>query len=236
MVALKCTEIPIDDIQYNEPKQNQHGGNMVGLSFNGTKMTMQIPKAPVPFGVNTLTTEKNEIRKSIDISFRGLENNPQLQEFYDWARDFDNRNKAMAMKNCEPWLKRKTLSEEVVGELYKCLVNDKSQGKYPPTMRFKLPTNSDGDFTGKVFAPDRTPLTEADITKGSEVSLLVEVQPMWFVNKQFGVTFKVSQIKLFKKESFSDYAFRDDDDDGLLVNSTVVQDTTTSVGDSSQGH
>lgn len=228
MVALKCTEIPIEQIQYNEPKQNQHGGNMVGISFNNSKMTLQIPKAPVPFGVNTLTTEKNEIRKSLDISFRSLENNEQLQAFFDWVRDFDNRNKTMAMKNCESWLKRKTLSEEVVDELYKPLVNDKSQGKYPPTMRFKLPTNADGDFTGKVFAPDRTPMSEADITKGSEVSLLVEVQPMWFVNKQFGVTFKISQIKLFKKESFTDYAFRDDDDDTPVPEAVTDEHKTTS--------
>lgn len=229
MVALKCTEIPVDQIEYNEPKQNQHGGNMVGLSFNNSKITIQIPKAPVPFGVNSLTTDKNEIRKSLDISFRGLENNEQLQALFDWVRDFDSRNKTMAIANCEPWLKRKTLSEEVVGELYKPLVNDKSQGKYPPTMRFKLPTNADGDFTGKVFAPDRTPLTEADITKGSEVSLLVDVQPMWFVNKQFGVTFKVSQIKLFKKESFNDYAFRDDEDDTVQPEPNGgAEDTTTS--------
>ena len=226
--VFKCNELNIDNLEYNTPKQNQHGGNMVGLSYNGKKIVMQIPKAKLPFGVNTMTTENNEVRKSVDISFNGLENNPRLQEFYDWARDFDSKNKQMAIQNCEPWLKRKTLSNEVVEELYKNLVNDKSEGKYPPTMRFKLPTTSDGDFTGKIFTSDRTPLTEADITKGSEAELIVEVQPMWFVNKLFGVTFKVLQMKLYKKESMSDYAFRDDEDDlpspGVAVQPTLADD------------
>lgn len=223
MAALLCNEIPVSEITYNEPRQNNHGGNMVGLSFKGSKILMQIPKAKVPFGVNSMTTENNEVRKSLDISFSGLENKPALQVFYDWVRDLDERNQEMAVKNSEVWLKKK-MSREVVGELYKPLINDKSEGKYPATMRFKLPTNSEGDFTGNVFAPDRTRMTLDDVSKGSEVTLLVEAQPMWFVNKQFGVTFRILQIKLYKKAGLDEYAFRDDDDDD-------IKDTTTTLDD-----
>lgn len=217
MTTLKCNEINVNEIKYNEPKQNQHGGNMVGMSYNNSKITMQIPRARVPFGHNSMTTEKNEIRRSLDISFSGLENNESLQEFYDWVRDLDARNKNMAVQNCEKWLKRKNISLEVVEELYKPLINDKSEGKYPATMRFKLPTNNEGEFTGNIFAPDRTPMTLDDVTKGSDVSLIVEIQPMWFVNKMFGVTFKVVQMKLYKKQALTEYAFRDDDDDEVSV-------------------
>lgn len=221
MNTYLASEINVNDIVYNEPKQNQHGGNMVGLSFKGGKVVMQVPKASIPFGVNTMTTENNEVRKSLDISFKGLENNLKLQDFYDFVRGLDERNQEMAVKNSPEWLKKK-MSAEVVSELYKPLVNDKSEGKYPATMRFKLPTDNDGNFTGKVFSPTREPMTLDDVTKGSEVSLIVEIQPMWFVNKQFGMTFKVAQIKLYKKASMDEYAFRDDDDD--LVNSETASD------------
>lgn len=213
MTTYKCNELPVSDITYNAPKQNQHGGNMVGLSYNNYKIVMQIPKASIPFGVNSLTTEKGEERKSLDISFRGMENNKALQEFFEWVKDLDERNKNMAVQNSEVWLKKK-MSYEVVSELYKPLVNDKSD-KYPATMRFKVPTNQMGEFTGDVFAPDRTKMTLDDVTKGSEVSLIVEIQPMWFVNKQFGITFRIAQMKLFKKQSLTEYAFRDDDDDDV---------------------
>lgn len=222
-MASICTEIPVSEITYMEPKQNSHGGNMVGLSHNGSKIFLQIPKAKAPFGVNSMTTENDEVRKSLDISFSGLENKPGLQKFYDWVRELDERNQTMAVANSEKWLKKK-MSLEVVSELYKPLVNDKSEGKYPATMRFKLHTDSNGDYTGKVFAPDRTPMTIDDITKGSEVSLLVEAQPMWFVNKQFGLTFKVVQVKLYKKASHDEYMFRDDDDDDLTEQTSVVDE------------
>lgn len=212
MAIYKANEIKVNDITYNAPKLNSHGGNMVALSYNGSKIQMQIPKARLPFGLNSMTTENGEVRKSIDISFGGLEENPALQEFYDFVRALDARHVDETAAKSETLLKKK-MSKEVVQELYRPLINDKSEGKWPATMRFKMHTNTEGEFIGSIFSPGREKLTEADITKGSHASLIVECSPMYFVNKNFGQTWKVVQMKLYKKPSLNEYSFRDDEDE-----------------------
>lgn len=212
MTTKKCSDIPIEEIEYYQPKQNTYGGSMIGVFHNKSKIVMQIPKSKVPFGVNSLTTDKNEVKKSIDISFYGMENNPSQREFRKWIEDLDEKHKETAIARSELWFKKKH-SASVITELYKPLLNDKSK-TYPATIRFKIPTDEYGNFTGDVYdSLSKQRISLDDIKKGCYVSLIVEAQPMWFLSKQFGMTFKVQSIKVFQPQvQHSEYAFRDDDE------------------------
>lgn len=214
MTAIyKANELKTEDITYNEPRLNNHGGLSVALSYNNQKITIQTPKARIPFGLNTLTTDDGSVRKSIDISFAGLEENQALQDLYNFIRELDDRTIDEATKNSEKFFKKK-MSREVVQELYKPLINDKSEGKYPATLRMKMMTNDQGHYTGSVFnAVDKTKVTEEMLTKGSHMAAIVSVQNLWVVNKLCGLTLKVEQIKVWPKPSLNEYAFDDSDDE-----------------------
>ena len=43
--------------------------------------------------------------------------------------------------------------------------------------------------------------------------MIAEMQGLWFVGKQFGVTWRVVQAKIYPVVSLQAYAFKDEDDD-----------------------
>ena len=118
------------------------------------------------------------------------------------------------MENSEKWFGKKK-SAGVIEELYKPMTIESKKGDYAPTMKFKVPFYED-KFGVTVFDNDKNEVEPDAITKGSQVTLIAKITSMWFVGKQFGVTWQIAQAKLFPSTTLPKYAFADDDDDEEL--------------------
>tara|TARA_Y100000310_G_scaffold275487_1_gene292049 strand:- start:83 stop:778 length:696 start_codon:yes stop_codon:yes gene_type:complete len=168
---------------------------------------------------------------SIEMSFRGYEDNSDLKTWLEHLQELDEKLVHDGVKNSLPWLKKKTISEEVVRALYNPIVRvskDKEtgepDGKYPPTHRIRVPFRN-GKFLCDVYDAtsreqinlDEVPLGDL-LRSGTRLAALIRPTGIWFANKKYGLSWQVVQLKLRQRSRPMGYAFLDDPSDPPLLN------------------
>ena len=95
-------------------------------------------------------------------------------------------------------------------------------GKYPPTVKVKIP-NYDGKWGCDIYDDKKNELKPSPeelkdmISKGTKVQALIRCTGVYFAAGKYGVTWRVTQLKIFKSSSLKGYAFVDDSDDEDIV-------------------
>lgn len=203
-----------------EQTKNKAGGNQVFLLYDGGKrIIMQTPTMSVPFGVSEYVPENNSgpTKYSLDASFKGVPDDMRLNRFLETARSIDTRMIDLAVENSKAWF-GKQMSREVVEELYRPLVKlSKTPEKYAPTIKYKIRPARDGGagMNVEAFNHKREPFDMGDFQSGSSVKCIVDFAPIWFVNKQFGVTLSIVQLEVVSLPvgKLQGFAFANDSDD-----------------------
>jgi len=142
-----------------------------------------------------------------------LKSDDKIDEFKNFLTQLDLRNVQMAVNNCNAWFK-KNVPAPSIQELYNSSMKQTSD-KYPPMFRARFPTHPDtGVFVGDIFDKNKNLVTERMITPGCEVEVIVELVGLYFVAKEFGMSWKVIQAKVFPTERLRGYSFICDSDSG----------------------
>ncbi|KAH7621842.1 hypothetical protein NADE_004441 [Nannochloris sp. 'desiccata'] len=77
------------------------------------------------------------------------------------------------------------LSLEVPPRVHACL--------HGSTVKIKIPVDKSGVPTAEIYNEAKELVSLDSITKGSSITCLLELAPVWFVNKTFGLTWKLVQ-------------------------------------------
>ena len=199
---LDCTKF-----NYSEPKINAMGGQSVYITTETSeKIVVQTPRCALPFGLNVF--ESNQGKKySLDLSLRG--NSAPVCKFTKFIQDLDDHNTQQAFKNSESWFK-KQLDESIIDELYRSTL--KTQKNHCPIMKAKLPTRNDV-FLGDIFDQKKCKTNMDCIQKGCSVQAIIECVGMYFVAREFGITWKIIQLKVYPPNRLTGYSFVDEDSD-----------------------
>ena len=204
--ALTCGELT----------KNKAGGNQVSLIYNDNRqrIILQTPKLAAPFGMSEYVPDNNigPIKYSLDASFKGVDSDKRLAAFYETVRQIDDRMIDLAVENSLTWFGKK-MSKEVVEELYRPLIKPSKQpDKYAPTIKFKIRNNPNQSI--EVFNTNRDRFDIREFQSGSTVKCIVDFAPVWFVNKQFGLTMTLIQLKVVSLPvgKLQGFAFQDDSD------------------------
>ena len=205
------------NVSYEPVKKNALGGNVVYLKYNGSpKLVLQTPILAAPFGLSTFTDDKSgQVKYSLDISFRGMEDDPKVKEFHDKMLEFDDALISEGVKNSKDWFGKK-MSKEVVENFYRPLVKpSKDPSKYAPTMKFKILTNRDGSIAVDAYNHQKEKvLIEEALVPGGKVQGILECNSVWFVNKSmFGVSWRLVQLKIQKSDKIIGCSFLEDSDE-----------------------
>ena len=209
--VLNFANIDVSQISFSEPKTNVRGGQSIWLSYNGQKLILQVPKGKCPFGLGKQQFEEDAPKYDVSLSLGGSE---KMNEFREFVTALDERIKSCAVDQSKEWFGKK-MQANVIEEFYKPMVVESKKGDYAPTMKFKMPYYDD-KFTATIFNDKKEEVDVDMITKGSQVTLIAKVTSMWFVGKQFGVTWQVMQAKVFPGMALPKYAFADEDDNEEL--------------------
>ena len=213
MSVLNFNEINVNNLTFGEPKVNALGGTSVYVSYNGEKVCVQVPKHKCPFGLSCQAFDGAPEKYEVSISLNG--STEKAQQWKDWALSLDEKVKNEAVKNSKAWFKaNKEKSASVVEELYRPMVMESKSTKqeYPPTQKFKIPFK-EGKCYASIFNDKKEEANMDIIQKGCNIVLIAELQGLWFVGKQFGVTWKVVQAKVYPLLTLQAYAFKDEDDE-----------------------
>lgn len=206
------SEISLADVQ-----KNKMGGNIVYLKYKDSKkLTVQTPLMSAPFGISTYVDEKTNTKKySIDVSFKGADEDPKVELFQTKMQDFDDYLIDQGAKNSKAWF-GKVQKKEVVEALYRPLVKpSKDPEKYAPTMKVKIQTDKEDSFQVEAYNYNtKEKFDFKNLMKGAKVQMILELSSVWFVGKtQFGVSWRLVQVRVQQPEKLQGYSFRDDSDD-----------------------
>lgn len=209
----------INNFTYTEPKAYKSGKGKNVRVIGGARQyqSIQLPMM-MSWGFNRNVNDKtNEVSYSISLQFPPEEERTHEQtRLLEMFKVRDEKHIQTAVENSQKWFGKK-MSEEVVRENYVSLlkypkVKDSDEIDYsrPPAIRMKLGFY-DGVFKFNLYNMDSEFLFNEEIQREKDEvsqveSLLTELIPktsnlvailqsngMWFVNKNFGETFQLSQ-------------------------------------------
>tara|TARA_B110000977_G_scaffold178745_1_gene236677 strand:- start:1980 stop:2630 length:651 start_codon:yes stop_codon:yes gene_type:complete len=206
MKILKLDDLDSTNFVYSEPKINAMGGQSVyiGANSENDKIVIQTPKCALPFGLNSFQPNNGDVKYSLDFSLRG--NHAIMQNFTGFLQKFDDRNTEVAVEKSKEWFK-KQLDQSVIDEIYRNTL--KTQKNYAPIIKVKVPTKQ-GKFLGDIFDQNKNKVDLESIQKGSTVQAIIECVGMYFIAKEFGITWKVVQLKVYPPNKLNGYSFVDD--------------------------
>ncbi len=187
------SDFSIPDLAYSKPKKNSRGGISVWLNTSASdssKPRVQLDKCRSPFGIREPMEAGG--RKSLDLAVSS-------EKLVQWCSELDEKNVNTVAENSEAFFKNK-MSKEVVTEFYKKLVTP-GKGDYEPLLKVKI-SEYEGNKT-KVFLMKKDPATGRDtwergtledVKEHCEVLPIVELQMLWFINKNFGMSMVATDL------------------------------------------
>lgn len=195
--------------------KNRAGGNQVPLLYNEKRgsIMIQTPVMRAPFGLSEFMPDNGtgEAKYSIDVSFSGYQEDAKIAKFMQVVKAVDEHMVTMGVEHSVEWFGKK-MSREVVEELYRPLIKESKQPeKYAPTCKCKIRSIHKVD----AFTKEREPFSVADLQPGSSIKMILEFAPIWFVNKQFGVTLNILQLEFTEAPAgkLDGFSFVMDDDE-----------------------
>ena len=204
-------------ITLSAPKTLQSGAKQAYLNYNGERLLMQSAVSmSSPFGLNTFANQQGGSEYSVDLSFRGHENRADIKEFMNVIEQMDEMMIDEGVKNSKAWFKA-DLNREVIKAFYTPSLKyskDKMGNvlAYPPNIKVKLPKRN-GEWDTKFYDLKGTAYkgvpVEDLITKGTQLTVIMECGGVWFAGSKFGLTWRAKQVAIHKlPEKVNDFAFQ----------------------------
>jgi len=224
--------INVSNFRYSEPKTLTSGAKSVYINYATGKMRIQTPVMYLPYGVSEggfedknakVDNVKKDKKFDLTLSFKGSEENPKVEAFLTKLKEIETKIVDDAFANREAWFKDDFDGQKIiVNKMFSPIVKiDKDKntgkvvGKYPPTIRFKLPYDTENDkFNFSSFNMSGESIDLMDIItklKGGKAQLIVELNSIWFAGGKFGCTWKMITGK-FQRSVSNDITFIEDSD------------------------
>ena len=234
MNVLLAKNFNVDKLKYSELKIMKSGAKSVYINYNGNKVNLQTPILNIPYGVNDNAqfikkddARKDEERKyDITVSFKGMDENPKIKQFYDKMKELEQKIVDDAFTNRLAWFKNNCSgNKDFVSAMFTPIVKhdkDKVTGeyanKYPPTFKAKIPYNSsENKFDFDCYDMDNNEINFNDILsnlKGGKAQFIIQLSGIWFSAGIFGCSWKIVSSK-FQQINMSKPTFVPDSDDEL---------------------
>ena len=152
----------------------------------------------MPFGVqiNKFKTYSDFTEYYIDFSVIQEEN----KEFMEVLKEIETKIKSLIVE-------QKMFSEDSLEEInVKFTSMLKENDGYPPLFKLNLPRKASGYFDFTVFNDDKEAVAITDsniqdvLSKGNLCKVVFEIDKIWFFKDKYGITLKLNQLRLSKKE------------------------------------
>lgn len=227
--------VNVNSFKYSEVKVLKSGAKTIYINYGTSKLRIQTPVMYLPYGINEGSfedknakpdpskVEKKDKKFDITLSFKGHEDNNKISDFLNKVKEIENKIIDDAFEYRQAWFKDDfDDNKAIVARLFnpnikidKDKVTGKPVGKYPPTIRIKLPYDNDNEkFNFNSYNMNGEVIDLLDIIsklKGGKAQLIIELNSIWFAGGKFGCTWKLITGK-FQRSIINDISFIDDSD------------------------
>jgi len=242
--VLLPKNINVSKIRYSAPKVLANSSRAVYMNYEGAKITFQTPFMFLPYGIGDGTykgkdgqpvQKEGDKRYELHASFREADKNPALKYLQDKLTEIGKDVVDKAFDNRIAWLNGDYEGiKAVVATLFTPVLKiDKDKntgkplGKYPPTLKTKLPYDAKTDtFLFKCDDVDGNQLDFKAIMgqlKGARARLILEIGGIWFAGGKYGITIKVLKAT-FQLSYKTAVEYVVDPDDATDLQTTAEED------------
>lgn len=236
---MKPNEMDVSKLSFSKIKTMGSGAKVVYLNYDGVMnpLYLQSPEMKIPFDSGTYYPDNDVSGKySIKGSMDNHTSNENMKHFHNKLNEMDEHIITTGVENSDEWFKsqqwfkKKGSVDEKIRDNYKPMVkvslgeDGEPNGKWPPGFQFKV-VKRDGELLCKCFNSDKTEINtkdesfnfEAMCVKNSKVKMLLKCNGLWVSNVGWGCTWRAEQIRFDVPVGFSDYAFDDSEEEGVVL-------------------
>jgi hypothetical protein len=225
--------VDVSKLKYSEVRTLTSGAKSIYVNYGSSKLRIQTPVMYMPYGIGEGFEDKSiknpEVKKNTEkkydltLSFKGSDENPKINTFLEKMREIETEIIDKAFENREPWFKDDYDGNKAfVARMFSPMIKiDKDQktgkvvGKYPPTLRVKIPYDGVADkFNFESYDMENTDIVFTDIItklKGGKTQLIIELTGIWMAGGKYGCTWKVVSGK-FQLSQNNKIVFIEDSD------------------------
>ncbi len=219
---LDGTKFSIKDINIGKPKVNpKTSAKNIALFNAAARCNLRITTPILTcWGINAKDFEGNgNIKYDISITIPiGEYATPETEAFLTNLRELEEHIKTTAASNSKEWFNKPKMSSEVIDALWNPMLKypknaDKTETDYTrsPSLSIKIPYWDNKfdfdvfDLEGNLLFPSpNANVSPCDIiTKGVEVSLVIQSGGIWFANGKFGITWRLSEAAVKPKQKLA---------------------------------
>ena len=203
----KCSDLKPSSMKFSNPWVNKSGGQTVFVTDqHDKKIVFTTPLCKAPFGVSSMNGRYS-------VTFNVPKDEEKSNDFSTFLSELDLRVLSEAKKCSQSWFK-KELPPSKITSMYNPNLKNKNTN-YPPAFRARFPTDKNGNFMGNIYDFNRNTINQSNITNGSMIEAIVELGGVYFIANDFGVSWKILQLKVNPNNSVKGYAFIDESDSEL---------------------
>lgn len=184
----RFTDIPIVSIGTSD-----YTHKFMSFKINETAepIRFQIPRLYLPFGISKYTPPVGQDRWTMDMNLTGWDKDTYVGTFYNFIRDIENIV-IDSVKDQSSSIFGSPVDRENIVKMFNS--NIKISNGYDPKFRIKyLPHSTDIFNDDGEYDVDFT--LEDGVLAKYNVTCLVELTGIYFLNKMFGITWKLIQFK-----------------------------------------
>lgn len=187
----------------------EYDGRKISLSTkDGKPMRIQTPRMYMPFGISGFTPAVGATKWNIDFSMKGYdEDDNYVKLFYETLQKAE-ATIVEAIHKQSPVIFGKEMSVEELLPMFNS--NIKLSNDREPKFRVRVDTTIDGELKPGIFDNEKnvikTDVKDKLYARNSGVAI-VEMNSVYFLNKKFGVTWKLHQLVVHEPQQLKGFQF-----------------------------
>ena len=228
---IKGKNIDISKLAFSQPRVLDNGAKLVYMNYDGGRLSIQTPWMSLPWKMGVYT-EGEYPKYSVDLSFKGMENDPDLQAFHDKLQDVEEKILDAGFDNSVSWFKKKKTTREVVEAIFNPILKvskDKEtgepDGKWPPTMKLKVArkngvweSNRDKplvvkDQSGRQYKINSEDSLEEVFVKNARLRVKMSCVGLWVASGNYMCQWQLTSAEVDVPDSSENDDFLPDSDD-----------------------
>lgn len=174
-----------DLVKITSPKKCSFESKKSDVLYEGRKIIIKTPKMQLPFDIRKFGPSYK-----MGLSFGRLMNK-QMKKLYNFITGVEESILEIFKIYRKKWGFGKM-------KFYSSVIED---GDYPPFISINLPYNilaKKKTFNFHVYTEDNVLMAVEEINQKSYMSALIELDDIWYTEKEFGINWKVLQMKNYK--------------------------------------
>jgi hypothetical protein len=206
-IIQRYEQFDASSVTFSAMKKNKNGGKTVYINAqDNKKLYLQLPFIRSPFGVSCFTDKDSGKESwSLDLSFD--KDNEEGNSLKEKLMALDARILDIVAENSKEWLGKVYNADVIKDVLYKPIVRPGKED-FASTLKCKVMVKPTGEFIPEAYNTAQKSIPLGSVEKGQRCMCIVDINQIWFVDKNFGVSVRLSQVLCQPSTKLPSFAFQ----------------------------